>query len=280
MLQLRDSMNSKRLRKKRQARRRSIESLEDRRMLAGLQVVDVNPEEMRNSVFDHVEVSFNQEIDAATFTEDDVSISGPTGDIEVDGIEVIDADTFRVDFAVLPERGNYEIVIGPDILDLDGDALDGDARDTGSAAPRLAPEALASQRDERSPRQPGAQPLLYEEIFFHRRVKLQYPPTSLLMVDALRREPLRSLAPKRDLTSDESLNSLSWYAVLLTALLSAAVLVLAASGFAAPHAPLRGADRVVLALFGVLAGLTFYPLVRAYYLGQVQTFIDALIAAR
>lgn len=108
--------------------------------------------------------------------------------------------------------------------------------------------------------------LLYQAIFFEDGVKLQYPPTSLLALDALH------LVPGGDWTSNDVLNGLSWLAVLLAVALSAWVLDRARRGPVPP-----GERSLQLALVGV-AGLTFYPLVFGFYLGQVQTWIDALVA--
>lgn len=121
---------------------------------------------------------------------------------------------------------------------------------------RMARAWLAGPRDGR----------LYQEIFFERGVKLQYPPTSVLWLDAL------ALLPG-DWTSNTALNALSWLAVLATVLLSVMVLDRAARG-----PPATAADRTLRALLAGAAGLAFYPLVRGFYLGQVQTWIDALVA--
>ncbi len=108
---------------------------------------------------------------------------------------------------------------------------------------------------------------LYQEIFFERGVKLQYPPTSLLPLDALRRLPGR-------LTSDPILNGLSWLALLATVVASAGILV-----FSLRQRCPRPVDRILLAGTALVVGFTFYPLVRGYYLGQIQTWIDMLVAA-
>lgn len=110
---------------------------------------------------------------------------------------------------------------------------------------------------------------LYREIFFERGVKLQYPPTSLLFVDALRR------LPGGDWTSNAALNGISWLAVLLCALLTARILDVASRRSSGVQPT---PDRVLRAGIVLLASLSFYPLVRGFYLGQVQTFIDALLA--
>src|SRR5262249_46004410 len=62
--------------------------------------------------------------------------------------------------------------------------------------PMAAARAYLEQR-------PGSD--LYEEIFFRRHIKFQYPPTSLLLVDHLSRN---------------ALNAVSWIAVWITAVLS------------------------------------------------------------
>lgn len=121
--------------------------------------------------------------------------------------------------------------------------------------------------------------LLYQELFFERGVKLQYPPTSLLALDGLRRLPFAGFFPDGDPLSDRSLNRISWLAVLCCALLSALCFVLCAGMALAPgDPPLKRSDRVLLGLLGAVAGIAFYPLVRGFYLGQIQTVIDALLA--
>ena len=87
-------------------------------------VVGHGPAEMRNDVFDHINVDFNEPIDPATFDSDDVTITGPTGTIDVVAVQQITAATFRASFAPLTVRGTYEAEIGPDIADLNGNLMD------------------------------------------------------------------------------------------------------------------------------------------------------------
>lgn len=111
--------------------------------------------------------------------------------------------------------------------------------------------------------QPGSD--LYEEIFFRRKIKFQYPPTSLLFIDHLSRG---------------ALNAVSWIAVWVTVLLS--VWLLHAARLDAQQSRLRPASLPDLAIsVGSAAGLalTFYPLLKGYTLGQIQVWVDALIAA-
>jgi alpha-1,2-mannosyltransferase len=112
-------------------------------------------------------------------------------------------------------------------------------------------------------RQPGRD--LYEEIFFRRKIKFQYPPTSLLLVDRLSRA---------------ALNGVSWCAVWFTVAVSVASLGAALRRAERPqlrpHSPFEFA--VALACAAGL-GVTFYPLLKGYTLGQIQVWVDALVAA-
>lgn len=115
---------------------------------------------------------------------------------------------------------------------------------------------------------------LYTQLFFEDKVKFQYPPSSLLVLNA-------GVAAKGN---DEHslvavLNALSWLLVGMTAL---AVLLVIQHGQS--HAAERSAldrsgwNRAVTG--GLLFGLavTFYPVVKAYTLGQIQVWINAFFA--
>lgn len=108
---------------------------------------------------------------------------------------------------------------------------------------------------------------LYDWLFFERRIKFIYPPTSLLLFEALDLAVPRRLWPA-------ALNALSWAMVALTAGLAARLLD---RGIArtAPGAP---ADRWLRLAVGVALGLTFYPVVKAYSLGQAQVVANAALA--
>ena len=62
-------------------RRLLLEPLEPRLLLdsVGPRILSYTPNEVRNDVFDHVDVTFNEPIDSTTFTVDDVDITGPGG---------------------------------------------------------------------------------------------------------------------------------------------------------------------------------------------------------
>ena len=94
-----------------------------------------SPTEVRNDVFDHIDVIFDEAIDAATFTVADVVITGPAGiSPTATSIEQLGPDLFRVHFDPLSVRGTYQATIGPDVTDLTGDPMDQDGDSTPGEA--------------------------------------------------------------------------------------------------------------------------------------------------
>jgi len=113
---------------------------------------------------------------------------------------------------------------------------------------------------------------LYQRIFFEEKIKFQYPPTSLLAAAAVSRQ-------RKDGTHivTRRANDLSWLFVALTA--TAGILIFQ-RGLSQDKVLHRGSawNRAIL---GVLVGglaLTFYPVIKAYSLGQIQTWINGLFA--
>jgi hypothetical protein len=114
--------------------------------------------------------------------------------------------------------------------------------------------------------EPAPEKPLYQWLFFEQRIKFIYPPTSLLLLDGMPGESLRA-----------ALNLFSWLLVLMTVGFSVAILDrgLQRSRFAASG----DADRVARAVLTSLLALGFYPVLKAYSLGQMQVWVNALFAA-
>jgi alpha-1,2-mannosyltransferase len=108
---------------------------------------------------------------------------------------------------------------------------------------------------------------IYQALFFDKGVKFQYPPTSLLGMEALR-------VVDKELLRDRSLNRMSRYALWLTIVLCG--LIFAEAGRRHGMAVL---DRAAGAIAVMALALLFYPITRAYCLGQIQTWINLLVAA-
>ncbi len=119
--------------------------------------------------------------------------------------------------------------------------------------------------------EPRAKPI-YEAVYFDNNVRFQYPPSSLLVLQAL-----RALGGEQAIL-DPALNGISWWCIVLLVPLLVRVFHLARRHFE-PGREANRADEVVYALAIAIATLTFYPIVRGYYLGQIQVWIDLLLTA-
>jgi len=120
---------------------------------------------------------------------------------------------------------------------------------------------------------------LYSELFFERKLKMQYPPSSLVAVAGL-----RLLVGPEGIRTEECTvyelptitDILGWLFILMSAVSAAALIEIGLRRRGAPPASagmLAGRFVIVLAL-----ALTFYPLVKAYTLGQIQNWLNGLFA--
>lgn len=112
---------------------------------------------------------------------------------------------------------------------------------------------------------------IYQTIFFDYRDKFQYPLTSLLPMYALRRWGWN------DAEILWLLNIASWIALGLVIALSIRILIVTARryGFAEE---MTGRSVYFVIAGATVCSLVFYPLVKNYVLGQVQTFISLMFA--
>jgi len=81
-------------------------------------------------VIDYVDVSFDKEIDPASFTTADVSLTGPGGAVGASGVQHLVNHTYRIAFPRPVVAGAYTLAVGPDITDPLGNRMDqnGDGR--------------------------------------------------------------------------------------------------------------------------------------------------------
>ena len=103
---------------------------------SGPRVVSTTPDTEAAGAMDKITVTFDETVDAATFTAADVSLSGPNGAINITGVNQISPVAFDVTFANQTTVGDYVLNVGPDISDIagnlmnqDGDANNGEATD-------------------------------------------------------------------------------------------------------------------------------------------------------
>ncbi len=118
---------------------------------------------------------------------------------------------------------------------------------------------------------PRSKPL-YTAVYFDNNVRFQYPPSSLLVLELLR------LGPWAGPISDPTLNGVSWAAIWLLGLAVAGIFFTMRARLRAPGDCESRGDLVVFAFLAFVFTVTFYPVVRGYYLGQIQVWIDLLIA--
>jgi hypothetical protein len=120
---------------------------------------------------------------------------------------------------------------------------------------------------------------LYSHLFFERQYRFQYPPSSLFALEALRlagHDRVRIMDGQK-FTGWPPINDIVGWLFIALAAASAWVVMETAlrrqPGFVdRPRLPL-----IRLALVAALT-ITFYPLIKAYTLGQIQVWINALFA--
>jgi subtilisin family serine protease len=97
--------------------------------IEGPRVTATSPTNFVGTTADHIRLTFNEPIDASTFTTDEVSLTGPGGTIGVTRVAAVPLTLntqFDVFFDPQTALGNYHLVVGPDIRDLHGNLLDQD----------------------------------------------------------------------------------------------------------------------------------------------------------
>jgi serine protease len=104
----------------------------------GPRVVSIDPANGINGPLDHVRLRFNETIDPATISLDDVvSLTGPDGPLAALAVVPVAGSTrqFDVTFATQTTVGSYALVIGPNISDASGNVMDQDADGIGGEDP-------------------------------------------------------------------------------------------------------------------------------------------------
>jgi len=113
---------------------------------------------------------------------------------------------------------------------------------------------------------------LYSEIFFDKKIKFQYPPTSLLLLYFFQKSLSLSWPDTLKVFS-----WISWIFVLLTAFFVIKIFNLSLEETANPDVRSDPTvDLVARSLLLLGLTLTFYPVIRAYSLGQIQAWVNFL----
>ena len=119
---------------------------------------------------------------------------------------------------------------------------------------------------------------LYEDLFFVKGIRFQYPPTSLLPLDLLSTLDLLSLRGLSGLNfAIYCINAVGVGVVAWLLFHPARQLQLSITG--APSVARPTFSPIGVAILAVAVAFVFYPLVRAEVLGQIQVWIDALFTS-
>jgi alpha-1,2-mannosyltransferase len=113
---------------------------------------------------------------------------------------------------------------------------------------------------------------IYQSLFFQQKIKFQYPPSSLLPVEALQ-------WISHDRVDVRDLNNISWFCVLALSLLTPAIYLSVLRKFS-PRiwSGFTRSDLGLQAAAFCLMTLSFYPVTRGFVLGQIQTWLTCLFA--
>jgi len=97
-------------------------------IIDALRIVNHAPSGLTPSPVYSIKFNFGQAVDEASFSlaEDIVSFTGPNGSLIASGYNWSDSHTLEVTFDPQYTSGEYEMVMGPEILDLGGNAMDQD----------------------------------------------------------------------------------------------------------------------------------------------------------
>ena len=102
----------------------------------GPRVVAHTPNDYMAEPVPTVDVTFNEVVNPATFTTDQVVMIGPEGAVSVLGVSVVagtDGRTYRIAIPQQKTGGQYTLTIGPNVRDVFGNAMDQDHDDSNGS---------------------------------------------------------------------------------------------------------------------------------------------------
>ena len=92
----------------------------------GPRIVRLQPAGDNAGTVEGVDVWFSEPVNPATFTREDISITGPDGEIAPSNLTEIGNGVFRIGFAAQTTLGEYSVSIGPNVEDAIGNLMDQD----------------------------------------------------------------------------------------------------------------------------------------------------------
>ncbi|MEP0858385.1 DUF2029 domain-containing protein [Trichocoleus sp. DQ-U1] len=123
------------------------------------------------------------------------------------------------------------------------------------------------------------QQLLYSKVFFEEQTKFQYPPTSLLVFYFLKINVVEGFLRNIGLSIFNTLKFISWNFIILTISFVIQIFNLSLKKHKwKENGAIPRFERIAINFFLVCLSLSFYPVVKAYTLGQIQCWLNALFA--
>ncbi|HEY3393769.1 MAG TPA: S8 family serine peptidase [Lacipirellulaceae bacterium] len=102
----------------------------------GPQIVSSDPAGTATGPIGHIRLTLNEPIDESSFTLADIALlDGPSGPITPTAVNHPAVGQVEVTFPAQNTSGNYQLVIGPNILDRSGNFMDQDGDGTGGEVP-------------------------------------------------------------------------------------------------------------------------------------------------
>jgi alpha-1,2-mannosyltransferase len=113
----------------------------------------------------------------------------------------------------------------------------------------------------------GDDPSIYQKVFFDQKHKFQYPPTSLVVIEVIKRiydqnKPLNSV-----------MDWISWFCIIGTVIFTVLIFLKGVGLYISDEGP---ANIWLSAILVFIFCFSFYPFLRAYILGQIQTWLTFL----
>ncbi len=123
------------------------------------------------------------------------------------------------------------------------------------------------------------QELLYSKVFFEEKTKFQYPPTSLLVFYFLKINVVEKFLGSIGLSIFNTLKLISWNFIILTVFFIIQIFNLSLKKYKGKeNGDISRFELIAINVLLVCLTLTFYPVVKAYTLGQIQCWLNALFA--
>jgi hypothetical protein len=123
------------------------------------------------------------------------------------------------------------------------------------------------------------QELLYSKVFFEEQTKFQYPPTSLLVFYFLKINVVEKFLGGIGLSIFNTLKLISWNFIILTVFFVIQIFNLSLKKYKGKeNGDISRFELIAINVLLVCLTLTFYPVVKAYTLGQIQCWLNALFA--